>query len=299
MSQPEPAGESAASTTRRGAAVRAVLLRILVFNLIVAVIKGYVGVRSGSLAVLGAALESLLDMLNNVGGMIAVTVAAREPDEDHPYGHGKFETLGALAIVGFLSISCFELLRQAIGMLLRGESPPPADSIAIGLLSATAVINILVVWYERKVGRALGSTFLLADAEHTRADIYVTVLALASLGLTRVGLVWADAALAIVVAGLIARSGVAIIRNTVPVLVDERAVDAERIREIVRQVPRIREVRSVRSRSGAAGVLFADITITVDGSLPVAAAHELTDAIEARVEAALGASEVIVHVEPA
>ena len=299
MLQPEPAGESAASTTRRGAAVRTVLLRILVFNLIVAVVKGYVGVRSGSLAVLGAALESLLDMLNNVGGMIAVTVAAREPDEDHPYGHGKFETLGALAIVGFLSISCFELLRQAIGMLLRGESPPPADSIAIGLLAATAVINILVVWYERKVGLALGSAFLLADAEHTRADIYVTVLALASLGLTRVGLVWADAALAIVVAGLIARSGVAIIRNTVPVLVDERAVDAERIREIVRQIPRILEVRSVRSRSGAAGVLFADITITVDGSLPVAAAHELTDAIEARVEAALGASEVIVHVEPA
>lgn len=282
----------------RSAAVRAALLLILLVNLAVVVVKGYVGVRSGSLAVLGAALESLLDMLNNVAGMIAVTVAAREPDEDHPYGHGKFETLGALAIIGFLSISCFELLRAALGMLMRGESPPPADRVTVALLVATAAINIAVVWYERKRGRELDSAFLVADAEHTRADIYVTLLALSSLLLTRVGLAWADPVLAIVVAGLIARSGVAIVRNTVPVLVDERGVDAERIRQVVRSVPRIRDIRAIRSRSGATGVLFADITITVDGALTVADAHDLADAIEAGIAAELGESEVIVHVEP-
>ena len=282
----------------RSAAVRAALLLILFVNFAVAVVKGYVGVRSGSLAVLGAALESLLDMLNNVVGMIAVTVAAREPDEDHPYGHGKFETLGALAIIGFLSISCFELLRAALGMLMRGESPPPADRVMVALLVSTAAINIAVVWYERKRGRELDSAFLVADAEHTRADIYVTLLALSSLLLTRVGLAWADPVLAIVVAGLIARSGVAIVRNTVPVLVDERGVDADRIRQIVRSVPRIRNIRAIRSRSGATGVLFADITITVDGALTVADAHDLADAIEAGIEAELGESEVIVHVEP-
>jgi len=282
----------------RSAAVRAALLLILFVNFAVAVVKGYVGVRSGSLAVLGAALESLLDMLNNVVGMIAVTVAAREPDEDHPYGHGKFETLGALAIIGFLSISCFELLRAALGMLMRGESPPPADRVMVALLVSTAAINIAVVWYERKRGRELDSAFLVADAEHTRADIYVTLLALSSLLLTRVGLARADPVLAIVVAGLIARSGVAIVRNTVPVLVDERGVDADRIRQIVRSVPRIRNIRAIRSRSGATGVLFADITITVDGALTVADAHDLADAIEAGIEAELGESEVIVHVEP-
>lgn len=282
----------------RSAAVRAALLLILFVNLAVAVVKGYVGVRSGSLAVLGAALESLLDMLNNVVGMIAVTVAARAPDEDHPYGHGKFETLGALAIIGFLSISCFELLRAALGMLMRGESPPPADRVMVALLVSTAAINIAVVWYERKRGRELDSAFLVADAEHTRADIYVTLLALSSLLLTRVGLAWADPVVAIVVAGLIARSGVAIVRNTVPVLVDERGVDAERIRQIVRSIPRIRDIRAIRSRSGATGVLFADITITVDGALTVADAHDLADAIEAGIEAELGESEVIVHVEP-
>ena len=299
MTIAEPVAARSGSPERRSAAVRAALLRILAFNVIVVGIKAYVGVRSGSLAVLGASLESLLDLLNNVVGMVAVTVAAREPDEDHPYGHAKFETLGALAIVGFLSISCFELLRESIRNLVRGESPGPADPLAMVLLASTAAINFLVVRYERKRGRELGSTFLLADAEHTRADIYVTLLALASLALTRTGLAWTDAVLAIVVAGLIARSGLSIVRNTVPVLVDERAVDAERIREIIRTIPRIREVRSVRSRSGAGGVLFADITITVDGALAVAEAHALTDAIEERIEEALGSSEVVVHVEPA
>ena len=282
----------------RGAAVRSALAYILVLNLVVVISKAVVGVRSGSLAVLGAALESLLDMLNNVVGMVAVTVAARAPDEDHPYGHAKFETLGALGIVGFLSISCFELLREAIRNLAVGTAPPAPRNVEMAVLGGTAVINFFVVWYERKRGRELGSAFLLADAEHTRADIYVTALALASLVLTRTGIVWADAVLAIAVAALIARSGYRIVRETVPVLVDQRAVDAQRIRTIVQGIPRIRAVRSIRSRAGAGGVLFADVIIAVDGSISVADAHILADAVEERIEAALGSSEVIVHVEP-
>ena len=282
----------------RSAAVRSALAYILVLNLVVVAIKAVIGIRSGSLAVLGAALESLLDMLNNIVGMVAVTVAARAPDEDHPYGHAKFETLGALGIVGFLSISCFELLREAIRNLAVGAAPPVPRGAEMAVLAGTAAINFFVVWYERKRGRELGSAFLLADAEHTRADIYVTALALASLALTRTGIVWADSVLAIAVAALIARSGYRIVRETVPVLVDQRAVDARRILAIVQEIPRIRAVRSVRSRAGAGGVLFADVTIAVEGAISVADAHLLADAVEERIEAALGTSEVVVHVEP-
>src|SRR5439155_1532508 len=84
--------------------------RALVANLAVVGVKLAVGIRSGSLAVLGGAVDSCVDALNNVLALIVVRVAAKEPDEDHPYGHGKFETLGALSIVGFLSITCFELV---------------------------------------------------------------------------------------------------------------------------------------------------------------------------------------------
>ena len=289
---------TASRVESRSAAVRSALALILLLNFVVVAVKAIIGIRSGSLAVLGAALESLLDMLNNIVGMVAVTVAAREPDDDHPYGHAKFETLGALGIVGFLSISCFELLRQAIRSLAIGSSPPTPAPEEMLVLGATAGINFFVVWYERKRGRELDSAFLLADAEHTRADIYVTALAVASLALTRTGIAWADAVLAIAVAGLIARSGYRIIRDTVPVLVDRRAVDANRIRAIVQEIPHIAAIRSIRSRAGAGGVLFADVTIAVEGSITVADAHVLADAVEERIEAALGNSEVVVHVEP-
>ena len=280
------------------AAVRRTLGVILGLNLIVVAIKVVVGWRTGTLAVLGAALESGLDTLNNVFGMVLVTLAARAPDDDHPYGHDKFETMGALAIVGFLSISCFELLREGVQQFRRQEEPRPPELIEIALLAATLLVNVFVVVYERRRGRELRSNFLLADAAHTSSDTYVTLLALASMLLSLVGLGRFDAALAIVVAMIIAVSGYRILKGTIPILVDERAVDAEEIRRVVRGIPRIGEVRMVRSRYAASGLLFAELTIVVDGDSIVAEAHELADEVEARITQQLGASDVTVHVEP-
>ena len=280
------------------AAVRRTLGLILVLNLIVVAIKVVVGWRTGTLAVLGAALESALDTLNNVFGMVLVTLAARAPDDDHPYGHDKFETMGALAIVGFLSISCFELLREGVQKFRRQEEPRPPEPIEILLLAATLLVNVFVVVYARRRGRELRSNFLLADAAHTGSDTYVTLLALASMLLSLAGLGRFDAALAIVVAMIIAVSGYRILKGTIPILVDERAVDAEEIRQVVRGIPRIGEVRMVRSRYAASGLLFAELTIVVDGDSTVAEAHELADEVEARITQVLGASDVTVHVEP-
>jgi cation diffusion facilitator family transporter len=282
----------------RTPAIRRTLLVILVLNLAVVVTKVVVGLRTGSLSVLGAALESTLDMLNNVIGMVLVGVAARAPDEDHPYGHDKFETLGALGIVVFLSISCFELLRQGVSQLVHQRVPSTPTSLELILLAATLVANVVVVWYERKRGRELNSPFLLADAAHTSSDLYVTLLALTSLGLTRVGLGAVDSALAVVVALVIAWSGYQILKEIVPVLVDERGVDAAEIRRLVAEIPAISGVRIVRSRVTPSGVLFAEVTVSVPARTSVADAHLLADAVEARITECLGASEVTVHVEP-
>jgi cation diffusion facilitator family transporter len=294
----ESRGRAVTNGPTQAAAVRRTLGIILVLNLVVVVVKVAVGWRTGTLAVLGAALESALDTLNNVIGMSLVTLAARAPDDDHPYGHDKFETIGALAIVGFLSISCFELLREGIQKLRRHEEPRPPEPLEILVLAATVLANIFVVWYERRRGRELRSAFLMADAAHTTSDTYVTLLALASMLLAGVGLGRFDAPLAIVVAMIIAVSGYRILKGTIPILVDDRAVDADEISRLVRAIPRIGEVRMVRSRFTASGLLFAELTIVVDGESTVAEAHELADAVEARITEQLGASDVTVHVEP-
>jgi cation diffusion facilitator family transporter len=298
ITEAETRGPAAPIGPAHAAAVRRTLGVILALNLVVVAVKVGVGWRTGTLTVLGAALESALDTLNNVIGMALVTLAARAPDEDHPYGHDKFETMGALAIVGFLSISCFELLREGVQQLLRHEEPRPPELLEIGLLAATVIANVFVVWYERRRGRELRSAFLLADASHTSSDTYVTLLALASMLLAAVGLGQFDAPLAIIVALIIAVSGYRILKGTIPILVDERAVDADKIRRLVRAIPRIGEVRKVRSRLSASGLFFAELTIVVDGESSVAEAHALADAVEARITEELGASDVTVHVEP-
>jgi cation diffusion facilitator family transporter len=283
----------------RSPAVRRVLVVVLLLNALVAFVKVVVGIRTGALTVLGAALESSLDMFNNVIGVMLVRVAGRGPDEDHPYGHDKFETLGALGIVGFLSISCFELLREGVSSLMERRTPVSVGGIDLAVLVLTLAVNVVVVIYERRRGRELGSAFLMADAAHTGSDILVTLLALGSLLLSRGGWAHLDAVLAIVVALIIAWSGYRILRESIPILVDERAIAAQELRSVVLAVPDIRDVRKVRSRSTASGQLFAEVTIAVSGSTSVDEAHRLADAVEEAIAREFGTSEVTVHVEPA
>jgi cation diffusion facilitator family transporter len=283
----------------RSPSVRKTLLVVLALNAVVTLIKIGVGWRTRSLTVLGSSLESGLDMFNNLIGVALVAVAGRAPDEDHPYGHDKFETLGVLGIVGFLSISCFELLRQGVSALIERRVPNEVVRADIGIILVTLAINVFVVRYERRRGRELGSAFLLADASHTSSDILVTVVALASLVFARIGLPWLDAPLAITVALIIAWSGVQILRRQIPILVDERAISADELRRVVLRVADIRDVRNIRSRSTASGQLFAEVTIAVAGGTPVEAAHDVADAVEAAIEREFGASQVTVHVEPA
>jgi cation diffusion facilitator family transporter len=292
-------GHPSAVPTHREPAVRNTLILILVLNALVAAVKIVVGIRTNALSVLGASLESALDVLNNIVGIALVRVASQEPDEDHPYGHQKFETLGALAIVGFLSISCFELLREGVRHLIVSEHPEFPSLAELALIAATMFVNVAVVWFERRRARQLNSDFLLADAAHTRSDIYVTAAAFASLVLARGGYGAVDALLAIGVALLIAWNGYQIVKHTVPVLVDERGVDAGVLRRLVGAIPNVVDVRTVRSRAIASDVLFAEVTIGVSGSTTVEQAHHIADTVEEKISKELGVAEVLVHVEPA
>ena len=287
------------SPASRSAGVRRALLIVLLLNALSAVLKAGVGARTGALTVLGAALESSLDMLSNGVAIFAISIAARAPDDDHPYGHEKFETLGTLGIVAFLAITCFELLRQSIGELTGEHSAPNARTLDALILMASLVVNVFVVIYERRRGRRLGSALLLADAAHTASDILVTVLAIGSLVLSNLGYTRADALLGILVALIIAWSGYQILRDSIPILVDARAVEADRLASIVRTIPGVIGVRSARSRRTASGHLFAEVTILVHGSTSVSDAHDFTDEVERAIARELGTAEAIVHVEPA
>ncbi len=277
--------------------VRRVLWLVLFANLLVVAVKLVIGLRAGSLAVLGDAAHSGVDALNNVVGLFAVNVAAAPPDEEHPYGHGKYETLAALAVVSFLSIAGFELVSGSVGRLFGSASPPHVDSLTFVLLGGTMIVNTIVAVGESRAARRLQSPILSADARHTAADVLVTLSVICGLGLVALGWDDADAWLAIVVAALIAKSGWEILRRTIPVLVDSRAIESSRIRNFIGPVPGVLSVTDVKSRGTLEAEAFTELTVIVEGNITVAQGHEVADAVERKLLDA-GFTGVVVHVEP-
>lgn len=287
------------TSSARAAEVRRVLLIVLWMNLAVIGVKLGVWALSHALSVVAEMFHSSLDATNNLFALALARVAAREPDDDHPYGHTKFETLGALALVGILSVTVFELIQHAILRAMAGQYPSADISPwAVALMGFSAVAGIAITRYESRVGRRLGSDLLLADAAHTKSDVFTTLAVLVGLVAIRLGYPAADPVATILVALLIAHTGWGIIKETVPVLVDSRAVDPERIEALALGVEGVFSAYHIRSR-GRRPERFAELTIAVAPDLDVATSHAMADEVERRVSEALGAREVVVHVEPA
>lgn len=282
----------------RAAEVRRVLLLTLLANLAVVVAKLVAGIAAGALSVIAEAAHSGVDALNNIVALALARIAAKAPDEEHPYGHAKFETLGAIAIVAFLSVTVYELVAGAVRRLIAGTSQPHVTPTLIAVVVASALVSLFVSRYEARRGRQLDSDLLLADAAHTRADVWASGAVLVGLAFVALGYPRADALFTLLVAGIIARAGWSILRRTVPILVDERAIEGDAIRAIALEAEGVIEVWDVRSR-GRHGEMFAELTVSVDRALNVEEAHHIADDVERRVAVRLGAREVVVHVEPA
>jgi cation diffusion facilitator family transporter len=184
-----------------------------------------------------------------------------------------------------------------LARLMSGAPPLNVSSTALGLLVFTLAVNIGVVWFETRAGRRLKSDLLLADALHTRTDVFITVGVLGGLALARAGLAWADPALALIVAVLVGRAGYQILRRAIPSLVDERAFDQTTIQREAEGVDGVVSAYAIRSRR-AGDRRFAELTIAVDGGADVASAHRIADQVEGRLRDSLQLDEVTVHVEP-
>lgn len=286
-----------AAPEARGREVRRVLHVMLALNLFLVAAKALAGFRADSLAVVGSAVDSGVDSVATLVALALAGIASQGPDERHPYGHAKFDTLGALVIVAFLSVTVFELVQGAVGRL-RDPRPPGLDArLAVSVMVGSLVIGWLASAWERRRGEALGSVLLTADATQLRADVYVNVAVLAGLGLRQAGLERADAWTTLLVAALIVRTGWGIVREAVPVLVDERGIDPLAVRRVAEAADGVHSAYDVRSR-GRPGHVFAELTISVGAEMDVEAAHRIADEVERALIVRLGVRDVVVHVEP-
>lgn len=283
---------------QRRQAIARILWVILGINLLVAVTKLVLGRLSGSLAITADGLHSLLDGASNVIGLVGVGVAGRPPDDNHPYGHRKYETFAALGVAGMLFLGCREIAFEAWERL-RHPVTPHVVPAALAILAGTIAINLLVVRFERREGRRLSSELLLSDAAHTQSDVYASLLVVTSFVAQRLGVGWADLGACAVIVVLICKSGIDILRSTLSTLSDERRIPPAEIERVAVLEPGVLEAHNVRSR-GPQDDVHVDLHVLVDPGTVLAEAHAIGHRVERRLRQQFpGVTDVVVHVEPA
>jgi cation diffusion facilitator family transporter len=277
--------------------IRFVLLYTLGLNLIVTVAKIGVGYLTGSLSIVADGFDSLFDSITNVIGLVAIHLARRPADEDHPYGHRRYEALMTLSVSVLLFLTCFGILRSAYERLLN-PSVPEVNIWSFASLFLSIAIHAYTARYETRRGKELRSEFLIADASHTRADILVTVGVIFGLIVVKLGYPLIDTVTAVAIAVLIAKIGVDIIRGSARILVDAVAVDTAQVAAAIEQVPGIESYHHIRSR-GQEDDVHLDLHVRVAPDMPLVQAHSIAHDVQRQIKSAVpGVRDVVVHVEP-
>jgi cation diffusion facilitator family transporter len=255
---------------------------------------------TGSVALYSDALESIINVATAAAAIIAIRIAARPPDAEHPYGHHKAEYLSAV-VVGVLIVgAALAILREAYFAFL---SPKPIDAPFLGLAVSTVATVLNAAWSAVLIqqGKKQRSAALVADGRHLLADVVTSLGVVAGVMLVVVtGIEVLDAGIAALVALHVLWSGWEVIRESANTLMDEAASprDFATIREIISEsAGEAIEAHAVRTRH-AGKATFIDFHLVVPGEMTVNAAHEICDRVEAALSEAVEGSVVSIHVEP-
>jgi cation diffusion facilitator family transporter len=277
---------------------RAALLSVTAAVLLVTV-KLVTGLVTGSLAFVAEAVHSGTDLVAALLTLFAVRVAVRPPDREHHYGHGKAEHLAALGESAFLALVSMFIAAESLRRLIDGDTHDVEPTWwAFTVLAIVIGVDAWRAVASRRAARRHRSAAFAANALHFGSDLAGSVAVLIGLILVEAGEPAADAAAALFVAALVVVAAVRLARQSVDVLMDRAAVDAEeRIRQALSEMPEPVELRRARVRH-AAGRHFADLVVAVPLDAGVTQAHATADAVEEAVERALGGADVVVHVEP-
>ena len=284
-------------TSDQRSTVQKVLIITLVLNLFVMVLKAVIGVLTGSLSLLADALHSVTDSASNVLGLVTSRFSSPDPDREHPYGHQKFEGVGALGIAAFLGIACFEIFHGAVERIIKGGQPVKISALQLWLLLIVLGVNIFVAYYERAEGKRVGSTILIADAKHTMSDVWVTISVIGGLIGVWLGYQLLDVVLAFPVALLVFWSGWSVIKDNLPWLVDQMAIAPEVIHQVALSVPGVINCHDIASRGVVGRQVFIEMHLIVDAK-DVETAHQITEAVETLLEERFNPVRVLIHVEP-
>jgi cation diffusion facilitator family transporter len=290
LSQSLDAGDRAHAQTR-------VLVNVLVLNLVVASAKIAFGAWSGAVSILSDGVHSLADSISNVVGLVGVRAARQPADPSHPYGHRKFETLAAVAILMFLLIALIQIVEAAVARLLA-PAPVTVNAISFVVMLGTLAINLVVVRYESGAALRLRSEILAADAHHTRSDVLTSLGVIVALVGVRRGWTFLDPLVALAVAGFIGHAVYEIARDASNTLADRAVFGEDEIRRVVASMPEVQGCHQIRTR-GSADHAFLDLHVWFRPDMRLDEAHARSHEVKDRLMAAFPTlRDVVIHIEP-
>ena len=281
---------------------KAQILRVLVItfilNLLVALTKLLVGYFSQTLSMVADGFHSLMDSTSNIIGFIAIAYAFDPPDEQHPYGHRKAEIIAALLIAVMLALTCLEIVKELVSKFLHPVTPV-VSPLSFAVMGTGVLINLWVVWYESRAGKALGSHLLLSDAAHTRSDVLVSLSVLTSLVAIVFRIYWLDFLVSLGITLVIGRMALSLFRENLNILLDASPLEAEQVRQFVESQPGVLECHGIRSH-GLPDAIYLELHILVSPALRIVEAHQIAHRVkDALRQQFSGVLDATIHTEPA
>lgn len=268
-------------------------------NSLLVIGKMIVGFWTGSVGILSEAIHSGMDLFASGIAWMAVRKAAKPPDEQHTYGHGKIETISAFLESILIILAAFWIIWESVEKFLY---PVPVVEISwgLGIMAISVIVNLFVSRHLFRVGRLTESAALIADGYHLAADIWSSIGVLIGLLLIYVtGWHWLDPLIAILVGLWILRTGYLLAKEGFEDLIDMSLPEEEEkiIREILDRDSRIYTYHQLRSRKSGS-VRLVDLHIHLNPQLTLDEAHRITHEVEEQIETALPNIDIIIHTEP-
>lgn len=279
--------------------VQLVLWITLLCNLFVSTIKISVGYITQINSILADGFHSLADSSSNIIGLISLKFATKPIDEDHPYGHQRYETLATLIIVALLVFLGMDIFTKSIEIFLNPKINIPSTTTLV-LMMITLIINILVATLENHFGRQWKSLILVADAKHTTTDIVISVGVLINLILIMFfnAPLWLDGATSLLVSIIIFKTAYSIFKESAFELTDAIAIDPLAIEAVVLKHPLVNSVHKIRSRKSGSHI-YIDFHVQCKPSLSLVEVHDISHDLQTLLQNEFGSElGVIVHVEP-
>ena len=268
----------------------------LVTNLVLAIAKGLIGIISQSSALIADSGHSFSDLLSDAITIWAVRISSIPKDENHPYGHGKFETIGTF----FVSIM---LILTGVGVawhVLNKINTPYIPGIAALWMAGIAIVIKETLFHLTKmVSKRTGSRILLANAWHHRSDAISSVAALIGIGGSQLGIPLMDPIAGVLVAGLIIKTGIDIGYESIKELTDENVEEEiiSKLEKIMTNIEGVEHFHEMRARKMGPDLLV-DLHIQVNSTMSISSAHQVAERVRFRILRELPiVNEVLVHVD--